>query len=128
MKSGKTGIAAITCRAAVPRRREKADSSAVVLLGSVRGYYGKRNAMPYIKPADREKFEPVLASLQQVKINSSGELNFVLTKVIHHYLGASPNYGAFNDAIGALEGAKLEVYRRHVAPYEDKKILENGDV
>jgi len=33
-----------------------------------------------------------------------------------------------NDAIGALEGAKLELYRRVISKYEDKKIMENGDV
>ena len=30
--------------------------------------------------------------------------------------------------MGALECAKLELYRRVAAPYEDVKIMENGDV
>jgi len=30
--------------------------------------------------------------------------------------------------MGALEGAKLEFYRRVVVPYEEKKMKENGDV
>ena len=30
--------------------------------------------------------------------------------------------------IGALESAKLELYRRSIALYEDTKIKENGDV
>lgn len=29
---------------------------------------------------------------------------------------------------GAIEAAKLEFYRRVVAPYEDQKLLDNGDV
>jgi len=33
-----------------------------------------------------------------------------------------------NAIIGALECAKLELYRRVAAPYEDDKIAENGDV
>ena len=33
-----------------------------------------------------------------------------------------------NAIIGALECAKLELYRRVAAPYEDDKIIENGDV
>ena len=33
-----------------------------------------------------------------------------------------------NEAIGALECATLELYRRKVAPYEDGKIAENGEV
>jgi len=36
--------------------------------------------------------------------------------------------GCAGDAIGALECAKLELYRRVAAPYEDTKIAENGDV
>jgi hypothetical protein len=30
--------------------------------------------------------------------------------------------------MGVLESAKLELYRRKIAPYEDDKIAENGDV
>jgi hypothetical protein len=30
--------------------------------------------------------------------------------------------------IGALENCKMELYRRKIAPYEDIKIEENGDV
>ena len=37
-------------------------------------------------------------------------------------------YAEFNEAIGAIECAKLELYRRMLAPYEDRKIAENGDV
>ncbi len=42
-----------------------------------------------------------------------------------------PNVGKsayFNAVVGALECAKLELYRRMVAPYENGKIAENGDV
>ena len=38
------------------------------------------------------------------------------------------NYEDYRNFIGELESAKLEIYRRLVAPYEDKKIKENGDV
>lgn len=37
-------------------------------------------------------------------------------------------YQDHNDVMGALEGAKQEYYRRIVAPYENEKIKENGDV
>jgi hypothetical protein len=55
-------------------------------------------------------------------------LNFAITRLIQVYLGDGPNYQRFNDALGAIEGAKLELYRRRVAPYEDGKVIENGDV
>ena len=57
-----------------------------------------------------------------------GTLNYIITKVVHWYLGDNPNYERYNAAIGVLECAKLELYRRKVSPYEDEKINENGDV
>ena len=57
-----------------------------------------------------------------------GTLNYIITKVVHWYLGDNPNYERYNAAIGALECAKQELYRRKVSPYEDEKIEENGDV
>jgi len=44
------------------------------------------------------------------------------------YYNQGPSYQTINDIIGALEGAKMEFYRRVVVPYEDKKIKDNGDV
>ena len=37
-------------------------------------------------------------------------------------------YSKINALIGVLECAKLELYRRVAAPYENDKIDENGDV
>ncbi len=37
-------------------------------------------------------------------------------------------YSKINSLIGVLECAKLELYRRVAAPYENDKIDENGDV
>lgn len=59
----------------------------------------------------------------------SGELNKKLTLICLKYLhDQKERYQTYNDIIGALENCKLELYRRRVAPYEDKKIKENGDV
>ena len=33
-----------------------------------------------------------------------------------------------NEAVGALECAKLEFYRRLAGPCEDRKVAENGDL
>ena len=79
--------------------------------------------MPYITQERREAIgtgdEPV----------TSGELNFVLTQTILGYFKQrGGNYRVINDILGALEGAKLEFYRRIATPYEDTKIKENGDV
>jgi len=81
--------------------------------------------MPYILPKDRTE---LLANNEYRYPESAGELNFLFTKLIDLYLGVNKNYQAINDCLGALEGAKLELYRRVAAPYEDKKIKANGDV
>jgi hypothetical protein len=60
--------------------------------------------------------------------HTAGELNYKLTSVINDYLGDGLSYAKLNEVIGALECAKLELYRRLAAPYEDTKIQENGDV
>jgi hypothetical protein len=60
---------------------------------------------------------------------NAGELNYAVTNLVLGYIAQhGKNYQHINDVIGALEGAKLEFYRRLVGPYEDTKIAENGDV
>jgi hypothetical protein len=78
--------------------------------------------MPYIKREDRERV------LQSSEATTPGELNYLFTELIETYIRGQLNYQRINDVIGALEGAKLEFYRRVAAPYEDSKIAENGDV
>jgi hypothetical protein len=85
--------------------------------------------MPYIAKTDRERLNPLIEVLSHQDIKSPGELNYLLTMITHKFLNQQPeNYQSYNDAIGALESAKLELYRRHVAEYEQEKIKLNGDV
>lgn len=84
--------------------------------------------MPYITKDAREALEFDLTDIGG-SAETPGELNFLLTELLVGYLDEhGRSYGTINDILGALEGAKLEFYRRVVAPYEDKKIAENGDV
>lgn len=85
--------------------------------------------MPYIKIEDRERLKSFTQHMEGLEIRTPGELNYLLTLLTHTYLNSKPeSYQMYNDALGALEGAKLELYRRHVALYENEKIKENGDV
>jgi len=87
--------------------------------------------MPYIKKADREQIAPVLdALLAEINcVTPAGELNYIITRIMHKAHNATINgYARYNEIIGALECAKLELYRRKIVPYENKKIKENGDV
>lgn len=79
--------------------------------------------MPYIENYRRDELVSYLP-----EPHNAGELNFVITSVLLKYLGPSPSYSDFNEAIGALECAKLELSRRSISNYEDLKALQNGDI
>ena len=89
----------------------------------------RRAIMPYITPHDRRKLVKILDECKkQVPDCNAGDLNYLITSVMHLYLGDNTNYQRYNDALGVLEGVKLELYREKIAEYEDLKINENGDV
>ena len=80
--------------------------------------------MPYISQESRHELDEEGYAPQ-----SPGELNYRLTGVIREYFKLNgESYRMFNDVVGALEACKLELYRRIIAPYEDQKMKENGDV
>ena len=84
--------------------------------------------MPYVTPEARARLD------DGSRPDGAGELNYAVTRVVDAYLAhlaqrdGRTRYAHLNEAIGVLECAKLELYRRVAAPYEDEKIAENGDV
>ncbi len=86
--------------------------------------------MPYIKPENRKKFTQALELIsKEFGYESPGTLNYLFTAIANSYVRANGlSYQAINDVLGALEGAKLEFYRRTAVDYENAKIKENGDV
>lgn len=86
--------------------------------------------MPYIKPEHRYRYDAALKALVLlIRHAPPGEVTFCLTVLTDAWLRSiSPvGYTEYAVAIGILETAKLELYRRLIAPYEDKKKSENGD-
>lgn len=85
--------------------------------------------MPYIKEGDRIGFTRQIEVLA-VHIETLGELNFVITKLLLEFAenNREENYGLYCALMGTLESVKQEFYRRKVAPYEDEKRKQNGDV
>jgi len=103
--------------------------------------------MPYIKGVDKKIFSYGLelikddmafkadkntdvASLVYPGVSKlcKGDLTylvFVLARTYFEIKGVS--YTNMSDAISALNDAGEEIRRRFLAPYEDKKIEENGD-
>jgi len=86
--------------------------------------------MPYIAKTTRETLERYTDLNQTVyNMHCAGDLNYTITRLCHEYVKKfGEKYQTYNDIMGVLEGAKLELYRRKIAPYEDLKIAENGDV
>jgi hypothetical protein len=80
--------------------------------------------MPYIEPDARERID------RGGKPETSGELNYAITRLVDDYLirKGGIRYAHLNEVVGVLECAKLELYRRLAAPYEEKKMGETGDV
>lgn len=87
--------------------------------------------MPYIKQEKRppldELLQPLIEHLDSLPTEEQdGALNYAVTKVLHAVY--PQKYFHLNRALGVLTAIKDEYYRRTVAPYEDIKINENGDV
>tara|TARA_R110000751_G_scaffold6560_2_gene27728 strand:+ start:3906 stop:4196 length:291 start_codon:yes stop_codon:yes gene_type:complete len=92
--------------------------------------------MPYITKIDRKKYEKAIDDIV-LQLNLSGldgfypvgDLNYIITTIIKKTLDRQGvRYQTANAVVGALECAKLELYRRLIAPYEDEKVKSNGDV
>ena len=80
--------------------------------------------MPYI--TDNEK--DLVDGNPYYGRGNPGILNYRLTMTVLNWLPDEPRYADLDAAIGALECAKLELYRRKIAGYEDQAIEKNGDI
>lgn len=79
--------------------------------------------MPYIPPEARRRLE------QDHEPQTAGEMNYAVTVAIDRFINVHGlSYETLNTAIGILECAKLELYRRRVSLYEDGKKADNGEV
>lgn len=100
--------------------------------------------MPYIIQEQRTALNPSILDLQnEITLQAAnihslvgkspsetlpGLLNYAITTMIYGLVDGKESYALYNAMIGALESAKLELYRKKVAPYEDQKEFENGEV
>jgi len=84
--------------------------------------------MPYIKRERRSLFDSHLEACASQILNE-GDFNYCIYKMaslLIERIGES--YQNLSMCSSAMEHAKLEWYRKRVAPYEEKKIAENGDI
>lgn len=97
--------------------------------------------MPYIAKERRPEFEEAVNLILEAFFYdghggdwdmktpvSPGDLNYVISSILWRMFEANPSYTLGNNLVGVLECVKQEFYRRKLAPYEDGKIVENGDI
>lgn len=83
--------------------------------------------MPYVDSKQKEEIDSI--HIGSFNAKTPGQLNYAITKLMLNYCtNKACDYSTLNAVMGAVESAKLEFYRRRVAPYEDIKIEQNGDV
>ena len=81
--------------------------------------------MPYLQdPTHRDRL-----ILGEDLPQNGGDLNFMICDLVESFLYRKGlTYANINECAGAIECAKLEIYRRIAAPYENGKATQNGDV
>ena len=88
--------------------------------------------MPYIKQEERKKLIPAILQLHtdlSINGNKKGNLNYAITKLIHlHMEKVGKCYDHLSDVSGILHDIAVEFDRIVVAPYEDLKRKENGEI
>lgn len=82
---------------------------------------------PYIKPTQRRAIDLGIEAIP--RLMEAGRLNYTITSLCNQYVDwLGENYASLNEVMGVLACVQAEFYRRRVSPYEDEKILLNGDV
>lgn len=82
--------------------------------------------MPYIKPERRAFCDEVVDEMAGQTIVADGDLNYILYKYCKNHI--KPSYNNYKNFCGELRQCATEIERRLLAPYEESKIFENGDV
>ena len=82
--------------------------------------------MPYIIEKKRPVLDHVVKLMNDLDVKADGDLNYILYAFCKRHV--TPSYNNYKNYLGELNEAAEEIRRRLLAPYEDQKILENGDV
>ena len=84
--------------------------------------------MPYIEDKNnrRNEMDEIVELMKELNVKANGDLNYILFKFCRKYI--KPSYNNFKNFCGELRQCATEIERRLIAPYEDRKIKENGDV
>ena len=82
--------------------------------------------MPYIKQENRPDMDLIVDLMHELDVAVNGDLNYILFAYCKRHI--IPGYKALKNFCGELRQCATEIERKILAPYEDQKIKENGDV
>ena len=82
--------------------------------------------MPYIKPVKRPEFDPIVALMKALRVKADGDLNYILFKFCKYHYPHS--YNSLKNYCGELRQCATEIEREILAPYEEEKKKENGEI
>ncbi len=94
--------------------------------------------MPYIKEEARLELDDCVDNMIDCLTHGNslnneefaiilGEINYTFSRILMGSIGEI-SYPKIAMATGVLENIKQEFYRRAASSYEDKKIIQNGDI
>ena len=94
--------------------------------------------MPYINESARLELDDCIDNMVECLTHGNdisneefttllGEINYTFSRILAKSMGQT-SYSKIAMITGVLENIKQEFYRRIAASYEDKKIIENGDI
>lgn len=84
--------------------------------------------MPYIIQQRRKALNRSIKPLA-ISVETDGDLNYAITSLVVAFIKKNGiSYSVLARVIGTLTLVTHELQRRLIAPYEDHKIVENGDI
>ena len=96
--------------------------------------------MPYIDENERKELDDIITQMvDAIRFTATnldnpyefsnylGRINYCFSRVIGQLI-KEPSYKKIAMATGVIENIKQEFYRRIAEEYENKKIIENGDI
>lgn len=82
--------------------------------------------MPYVKQEQRPGLDKVVSTMAAAGVVANGDLNYILYAYCKR--NVKPSYNNYKNFCGELRQCATEIERRILGPYEDEKIISNGDV
>lgn len=82
--------------------------------------------MPYVTQDKREILDNVVDKMFWADVKADGDLNYILFAFCKRSI--TPSYTDYKNFCAELRQCATEIERRLLNSYEDRKILENGDI